>query len=92
MKYPYNLDSTLSVLIQSNIHFIISTDILGNINYFNDKSARQLKLDSLNPENNSKFPNLLCELDRINYRKALLKCLEENTKPQNVHINSIADV
>jgi PAS domain S-box-containing protein len=91
MQYPYSLDSTLSVLIQANLQFIISTDILGNINYCNDKSSNQLKLDFVQQQNSLKFPNLLSESDRILYRKTLLKCMEENAKPQTLHIHSIGD-
>jgi PAS domain S-box-containing protein len=91
MQYPYSLDSTLSVLIQANLQFIISTDILGNINYCNDKSARQLKLDFVQHQNSLKLPNLLCDSDRILFRKTLLKCMEENAKAQTLHIQRIGD-
>jgi PAS domain S-box-containing protein len=92
MRYPYNLDSTLSVLIQANFQFIISIDILGNINYFNDKSAKQLQLNPIEDQTNLKFPNLLSDTDRINYRKALLKCMEENVKTQTIQVQSIGEV
>lgn len=92
MQYPYSLDSTLSVLIQANFQFIISTDLLGNINYFNDKSAQQLKLAPIDKQQQVKFPNLLSENDRIHYRKTLLQCMELKATPKTALIKSIGDI
>jgi PAS domain-containing protein len=40
MKYPFILDSTLSALIQSNQLLIITTNLNGHINFFNEKVAQ----------------------------------------------------
>ncbi len=92
MQYPYSLDSTLSVLIQADFQFIISTDLFGNINYCNNKSAVQLKLEAVEKETDHKLLHLLSDTDKINYRRTLQKCLEDISQSQTVCFHSFGEL
>ncbi len=92
MQYPYNLDSTLSVLIQADLQFIISTDLFGNLNYCNNKSESQLQLAAVQQKSDLKIISLLNDADKINYRRTIQKCLEDISQSQTVCIRSIGDL
>jgi PAS domain S-box-containing protein len=92
MQYPYSLDSTLAMLIQANLQFIISTDLFGNINYCNNKSAEQLKLEHVLQQSDQKLLQLLSESDRLKYRRTLQKCLEDISQSQTVCFHSLGEL
>jgi PAS domain S-box-containing protein len=92
MQYPYSLDNTLSVLIQANLQFIISTDLFGNINYCNNKSESQLLLSAVPQQSDFKLIPLLNETDKISYRRIIQKCLEDISQSQTVCIRSFGDL
>ena len=76
MKYPFILDSTLSALIQSNQLLIITTNLKGHINFFNEKAT------ALSFENSTIGVDILSLL-RFNekqlHQKKLQACLEDIT-------------
>ncbi|MCX6206769.1 MAG: PAS domain-containing protein [Bacteroidetes bacterium] len=92
MQYPYSLDSTLSVLIQANLQFIFSTDIFGNINYYNNKSAIQLQLAENQNQTDQKLIQLLNDSDKISYRRTIQKCLEDISQSQTVSLRSFGEL
>ncbi len=90
MKYPYLLDETLSVLIQSNFCYVLSTDLEGHINYFNQKTIEQ------HPEWQRKLPNmlftdLLSEEDKLRYGRAVKKSLEDISLPVTQALHSFLE-
>lgn len=92
MQYPYKLDSTLSVLLQADLQFIISTDIFGTLNFCNNKAGNQLELESLLKIGDSKLNALLTETDRISYRRTILKCLEDISQSHTVTFHSLGNL
>ena len=92
MNYPYSLDNTLSALIQANLHYIISTDINGNIDFCNNKSIDQLQLQGCLKKGELKLTNLLSESDKLIYNRAILKCMEDISKSVTINLRSFAGI
>ncbi len=90
MKYPYPQDETLSVLIQSNFCFVLSTDLEGRISYFNQKTIDQ------HPEWESKLPNmlftdLLSVEDKHRFSRAVKKSLTDISLPVTQTLHSFLE-
>ena len=90
MKYPFPLDETLSVLIQSNFCFVLSTDLDGRISYFNQKTIEQ------HPEWQRKllnlpFTDLLSEEDKLRYGRAVKKSLDDISLPVTQALHSFLE-
>jgi PAS domain S-box-containing protein len=78
MKYPFILDNTLSALIQSNQLLIITTNLNGHINFFNEKVAQ------FSFENNSisvgvDLLSVLSFNEKELYQNKLQACLDDIT-------------
>ena len=76
MKYPFNLDSTLSALIQSNQLLIITTNLNGYINFFNEKAA-QFCGENSHISIDSAFDVLLNAEEKELYKATLQACMED---------------
>jgi len=92
MQYPFQLDSTLSVLLQADVQFIISTDIFGTLNFCNNKAGNQLALASKAEKADSKLIALLSDSDKINYRKTIQLCLEDISQSQTINFQRIGNL
>lgn len=90
MNYPFVLDETLSILIQSNQHYIIAVEIDGNINYYNDKTALKNGSNTGNLIGRP-FYQLLSGVDKITYQMAIQNCLQDISLPITTSFNSFFD-
>ncbi len=86
MKYPYLLDETLSMMIQSNLCYVISTDLTGHINYINQKTLDQFSEQPPLLKNQS-FQDLLSFDDQLRFQRAMKKSAEDISLPVTVHLN-----
>lgn len=44
MRYPYNIDKKIASIIHSNNHYIITTDVQGNITFTNEAFQRRCQI------------------------------------------------
>ncbi|MBY0480879.1 MAG: PAS domain-containing protein [Chitinophagaceae bacterium] len=92
MNYPYSLDSTLSILIQANLQYIICTDVNGNISFCNNKSLEQLQLQDCLYNSEIKLTSFLSEQDKIAYTRATRECMEDISQSVSFSLRSFAGI
>lgn len=80
MRYPYNIDKKITTIIHSNSHYIIATDLQGNITFTNEAFERRCQIlgESMLGVN---FDALVNTDDLVQFKQAIRACThgESNT-------------
>ncbi|MEN9597720.1 MAG: hypothetical protein RL596_31 [Bacteroidota bacterium] len=88
MRYPYTLDKNISPLLQSNSHYVITTDLQGNITYTNEAFQRRCQIlgESMVDIN---FDALVDTADCVQFKQAIRKCTHEHANGVTIQYKSL---
>jgi PAS domain S-box-containing protein len=76
MRYPYTVDKNLNILISSDDHFIVATDLEGNITFCNEAFQRRYQIvgESVLGVGFDAFVDIE---DMVNFKRAITECIRK---------------
>ncbi len=75
MRYPYTLDKNIHLLIQSDHHYIVTTDLDGNITFCNEAFQRKYQIVGETVVGVG-FDSFIDVEDMVHFKRAIAECIK----------------